>query len=120
MNDIIWHKDKDYQGNLTATISGNTVERLWYDDNNSLKGESEMKNTTKSIILAVAVAVITALLLAGCQEGNRTRDPSQKENIEQTEVNADSLEKDSMKAFFERMRRWDALHGGMRQRESDK
>ena len=26
---------KDHQGNLTATISGNTVERLWYDDNNS-------------------------------------------------------------------------------------
>ena len=26
---------KDHQGNLPATISGNTVERLWYDDNNS-------------------------------------------------------------------------------------
>ena len=31
---------KDHQGNLTATIHGSTVERLWYDDNNSLKGES--------------------------------------------------------------------------------
>jgi hypothetical protein len=28
------------QGNLTATIHGNSMERLWYDDNNSLKGES--------------------------------------------------------------------------------
>ena len=48
------------------------------------------------------------------------RDPSQKENVEQTEVKADSLKEDSMKAFFERMRRWDALHGGMRHRGSDK
>jgi hypothetical protein len=31
---------KDHQGNLIATMHGNTVERLWYDDNNSLKGES--------------------------------------------------------------------------------
>ncbi len=56
-----------------------------------------MKNITKSIILIIAVAVITTL-----------------------EIKADSLKEDSMKAFYERMRRWDALHGGMRQRESDK
>ena len=31
---------KDHQGNLTATIHGNSMERLRYDDNNSLKGES--------------------------------------------------------------------------------
>ena len=79
-----------------------------------------MKNTTKAIILAAVVAALAALLLAGCQEGNRTRNPSQKENVEQTEIKPDSLKEDSMKAFYERMRRWDALHGGMRQRESDK
>ena len=78
-----------------------------------------MKNITKSIILAAAAA-LAALLLVGCQEGNRTRNPSQKENVEQTEIKPDSLKEDSMKAFYERMRRWDALHGGMRQRESDK
>ena len=79
-----------------------------------------MKNITKTIILAVAVAILAALLLVGCQEGNRTRNPSQKENVEQTEIKPDSLKEDSMKAFYERMRRWDALHGGMRHRESDK
>lgn len=79
-----------------------------------------MKNILKCAISLAAVAALAALLLVGCQEGNKTRDPSQKENIEQTVINADSLEKDSMKAFYERMRRWDALHGGMRHRESDK
>ena len=79
-----------------------------------------MKNITKSIILIIAVAVITTLLLAGCQEGCRKRNPSHKENVEQTEIKPDSLKEDSMKAFYERMRRWGALHGGMRQRESDK
>lgn len=79
-----------------------------------------MKKTTKSIIFAAAVAALAVLLLVGCQDGNRSRYPSQKENVEQTEIKADSLKEDSMKAFYERMRRWDALHGGMRQRESDK
>ena len=79
-----------------------------------------MKNITKSIILATAVAAIAALLLAGCQEVSRKSDPSQKENVEQAIIKADSLKEDSIKAFYERMRRRDALHGGMRQRESDK
>ena len=41
---------KDHQGNLTATISGNTVERLWYwyDDNNSLIGESRIEKYHKN------------------------------------------------------------------------
>ena len=76
-----------------------------------------MKNITRTFILTAAEA---ALLLAGCQEGSRNSGPSQKENVEQTEIKADSLKEDSMKAFFERMRRWDALHGGIRHRESDK
>ena len=32
-----------------------------------------MKNITKSIILAAAVAALAALLLAGCQEGGLQR-----------------------------------------------
>ncbi|MBQ6305401.1 MAG: hypothetical protein IJK78_02410 [Bacteroidales bacterium] len=82
-----------------------------------------MKSASKSLIPLVAVAAVAALLLVGCQLGNRDElplPPSQKGNGEQTEIKADSLKEDSMKAFFERMRRWDALHGGMRQRESDK
>lgn len=79
-----------------------------------------MKNITKTIILTVTLAALSALLLTGCREENRKSDPSHKENVEQTEIKADSLKEDSMKAFFERMRRWDALHGGMRHRESDK
>lgn len=72
------------------------------------------------MILSAAAAALAALLLAGCQEVSRKSDPSQKENVEQTEIKADSLKEDSIKAFYERMRRWDALHGGMRHRESDK
>lgn len=79
-----------------------------------------MKNILKFAISLAAVAIFVALLLAGCQERNRKSGPSQKENVEQTEIKPDSLKEDSMKAFYERMRRWDALHGGMRQRESDK
>ena len=71
-------------------------------------------------VLTMVLAANPAMLLAGCEEGNRKSDPSQKENVEQTEIKADSLKEDSIKAFYERMRRWDALHGGMRHRESDK
>lgn len=79
-----------------------------------------MKNILKCAISLAAVAILAVLLLVRCQEGSRKSDPSHKENVEQTEIKADSVKEDSMKAFYERMRRWDALHGGMRQRESDK
>ena len=70
------------------------------------------------MILSAAAAALAALLLAGCQQA---RQEGKKEPaIEQVIAKADSTKEDTMKAFFERMRRWDALHGGMRQRESDK
>ena len=70
------------------------------------------------MILSAAAAALAALLLAGCQQA---RQEGKKEPaIEQVIAKADSTKADSMKAFYERMRRWDALHGGMRQRESDK
>ncbi len=102
---------KDHQGNLTATIHGNSMERLRYDDNNSLKGESRNEKYHKKYHPHNS---------SGGYNHPGTRNPSQKENVEQTEIKPDSLKEDSMKAFYERMRRWGALHGGMRQRESDK
>lgn len=63
------------------------------------------------------MAALAALLLAGCQTSNKKEIPqtsAQKESV------IDTTEEDTMEAFYERMRRWDALHGGMRQRESDK
>lgn len=70
------------------------------------------------MILSAAVAALAALLLAGCQQA---RQEGKKEPaIEQVIAKADSTKEDTMEAFFERMRRWDALHGGMRHRESDK
>ena len=69
-----------------------------------------MRSISKSLISAPTVAVLVALLLAGCQ--NREKKEVQKTPV-QTEAVADSTEKeDTMKAFYERMRRWDALHGG--------
>jgi len=77
-----------------------------------------MKNITKAMILSAAAAALAALLLAGCQQA---RQEGKKEPaIEQVIAKADSTKEDTMEAFYERMRRWDALHGGMRQRESDK
>ena len=70
------------------------------------------------MILSAAAAALAALLLAGCQQA---RQEGKKEPaIEQVIAKADSTKEDTMEAFFERMRRWDALHGGMRHRESDK
>ena len=76
-----------------------------------------MKNTVKSIIFAAAVVVFAALLLAGCQNGSP---PTQKVQEEHTEAQTDSLKEDSMKVFYERMERWEVLHGGMSRWESEK
>jgi hypothetical protein len=81
----------------------------------------KMKRIAKIFIPVSAMIASVILLLSGCHQGNhKNLLPPQNRDGEQTEVKADSLKEDSMKAFFERMRRWDALHGGMRQRESDK
>lgn len=86
----------------------------------SSEGVAAMRSISKCLV--PAVSAVAVLLLAGCQEGNRKEHtlPPQNGKGEQTEIKADSLKEDSMKAFYEQMRRWDALHGGMRQRESDK
>ncbi len=77
-----------------------------------------MKNITKTIILAVAVAALAALLLTGCQRSDQ-KEPA-KTPIQSGNELVDSLKKDSVEAFNEQMRRWRVLHGGMSSWESDK
>jgi len=77
-----------------------------------------MKNITKTIILAVAMAALAALLLSGCQQSDQ-KEPA-KTAIQSGKEPADSLKKDSVEALNEQMRRWRVLHGGMSRWESDK
>jgi hypothetical protein len=77
-----------------------------------------MKKASKVLLLPAVAAALAALPLAGCQQA---RQEGKKEPAtEQVIAKADSTKEDTMEAFYERMRRWDALHGGMRHRESDK
>lgn len=77
-----------------------------------------MKKALKVLLLPAAAAVLAALPLAGCQQA---RQEGEKEPAtEQVSAKADSMKEDTMVAFYERMRRWDALHGGIRHKESDK
>jgi hypothetical protein len=81
------------------------------------------KEKTRLLVPLFAMISVVFFLLTGCHQGNRKESPlspSQMRQEEQVEAKPDSFKEDSMKAFYERMRRWDALHGGMRQRESDK
>lgn len=77
-----------------------------------------------SIIILAAAAALAALLLAGCQEGSSkgllSMPPTQKGQEEQTQAQLDSLKEDSLRVFYERIRRWNALHGGILHRESEK
>ena len=83
-----------------------------------------MKNITKTIILAAVVTALAALLLAGCQsplDQNKasTLDCFVPRNDGGT-ASTDSLEKDSIRKFYERMELWNTLHGGRSKWESDK
>ena len=64
------------------------------------------------------VSVVVILLLAGCQQSDQ-KEPA-KTAIQSGKELADSLKKDSVEAFDERMMRWRVLHGGMSRWESDK
>ena len=66
----------------------------------------------------IAVAALAVLLLAGCQQSDQ-KGPA-KTAIQSGKEPADSLKKDSVEAFNERMMRWKVLHGGMSRWESDK
>ena len=63
--------------------------------------------------------MLALLLLAGCRQGSSEADS--KPPVKQAETAMDSIEReDSIKAFFERMRRWEVLYGGMSCKESEK
>ena len=81
----------------------------------------KVNNKEKTRLLVPLFAMISVVFFL-CHQGNRKESPQSpsQRGQEQVEAKPDSLKEDSMKAFYERMRRWDALHGGMRQRESDK
>ena len=64
------------------------------------------------------VSVVVILLLAGCQRSDQ-KEPAKTLTQSGKEL-ADSLKKDSVEAFDERMMRWRVLHGGMSKWESDK
>ena len=83
------------------------------------EGGEGMRSKPNSIVLAAAATAMAVLLLSGCQQGSSKADS--KPPDKQLEATVDSTEKeDSMKAFYERMRHWEVLHGGMSHRESDK
>lgn len=66
-----------------------------------------MKNITKTIILAAAVATLVALQLAGCRDGNKRRS-AQKEPEFHMPAPIDTSEMDE--EFYRRMREFEALH----------
>ena len=72
----------------------------------------------KNLFFIIAVAALVALLLVGCQRSDQ-KGPA-KTAIQSGKEPADSLKKDSVEAFNERMMRWRVLHGGMSRWESDK
>lgn len=77
-----------------------------------------MRSIAKTIILAATVAALAALLLTRCQRSDQ-KEPAKTLTQSGKEL-ADSLKKDSVEAFDERMMRWRVLHGGMSRWESDK
>ena len=74
-----------------------------------------MKKVTKALVPATTAV---ALAVAGCQQGRskeNAKPPEVQENLQ-----ADTIEEDTMDAFIERMQRWEILHGGIYHTELDK
>ena len=66
-----------------------------------------MKKGRKHLLLLAAAAALAALPLAGCQQA---RHEGKKEPAtEQVSAKADSTKEDTIEAFYERMREWEAL-----------
>ncbi len=67
-------------------------------------------------VLTMVVAVLAALLLAGCQS---SKDQDKATSLD-CFVPRNDGGTDSIKEYYERMERWEMLHGGMSRWESDK
>lgn len=77
-----------------------------------------MKKILKFLFSVATTAVVAILLLSGCQ--NRKKKECPQTPVQDVAVVDTTTQEDTMKAFYERMRRWKALHGGMSHQESDK
>ena len=81
-------------------------------------------NRTMRVLRTCALLAVMAALLAGCQ---RSKDPDKATSLDcfvprndEGTASMDSMENDSIRKFYERMERWEMLHGGMSRWESDK
>ena len=77
-----------------------------------------MKKILKFLFSVATTAVVAILLLSGCQ--NRKKKECPKTPVQDVAVVDTTTQEDTMKAFYERMRRWKALHGYTDRWESDK
>lgn len=77
----------------------------------------EMKTISNNLISAAAVAALSVLLLAGCQQGNSKE--SKKPPVGQKEALVDTAEEDS-NVLNERMQRWRLIQVTTSGWESDK
>lgn len=70
------------------------------------------------------IFALLALLLLGCQNPKEPEKAAPLDCVvppnDGGTASTDSLEKDSIRKFYERMERWEMLHGGMSRWESDK
>ena len=89
------------------------------------KTNRAMKLTRTCVLLAGMATLLLAGCRSGCEEEKNSRpeetslDCFVPRNDEGT-ASMDSMENDSIRKFYERMERWEMLHGGMSRWESDK
>ena len=73
------------------------------------------------MIRTCALLAVMAALLAGCQSGCEEEKNSRPEETSlDCFVPRNDGGTDSLKEYYERMERWEMLHGGMSRWESDK
>ena len=93
-----------------------------YVESSISEGErTDKTNRTMRAIRIFILVVVMAVLLAGCRSGCE-----QDKNLPPEETSLDCFVPrndggtDSLEEYYERMERWEMLHGGMSRWESDK